>query len=561
MFLGEIYLKCKDTNLNSIFTAYLKQKMNRIVFAAIIIALVTSCGAVLQNSGLKNYQPKQKITEENLNDYQYDFIYLTKLVEEGYPLLDSVYPKEIRQNQETQIVTHLASVDNNTDFIIQVRKYLSTLKNQHTSAFIAQKDQTLYPYHVYISYDDWHLLNISTEYDSLLIGEKITEINGVPVSEIEKELIDYTFAENKINQQFELRRQNFYNKPKYLMEIGVISKLSDPLLLRFENNEKIEISPVTDETDITYFDISFKANPITKNKDKTYDYTIDKKQNYGYLQFNRLHDKIDIENAIGSYVKPWLQPMARAYVKRQFKKDKPSKQIADFYNPQYPVFKDFVWELIDSLNDNHVENLIIDLRNNPGGNYTLGVQLLYFLSDSEDLIGFKEYVFTSDISKEYFEEEFENLKKKYPEGVPERDLVLLESHENLMDEITDKNSNYFIPKNRPIFSGNIYILSNYRTGSAAAMLTTLFQDNGLATVIGTSVGNNPTGPTTYTPMVLPKTKSKVSIATSYLERPVKANGKIQIPDIWVEYTISDLIDGKDPFLEAALQQIKDKANK
>jgi hypothetical protein len=81
------------------------------------------------------------------------------------------------------------------------------------------------------------------------------------------------------------------------------------------------------------------------------------------------------------------------------------------------------------------------------------------------------------------------------------------------------------------------------------MLTTLFQDNGIGTVIGTSVGNNPIGATTYTPMKLPKTKAKISIATTYMERPIKEKGKIQIPDIWIEYTFSDFINGKDTYLE------------
>ena len=57
-----------------------------------------------------------------------------------------------------------------------------------------------------------------------------------------------------------------------------------------------------------------------------------------YFQFNKCHDKIDILEGIESYVKPWLQPLARAFVKRQFKKEKPSKLIASYYNPEYPVF-------------------------------------------------------------------------------------------------------------------------------------------------------------------------------------------------------------------------------
>jgi len=529
--------------------------MKRLPLLLLISLLLSSCGVFLQKTGVKNYSPKEKITHKGLNDYQYDFLYLSKLVEEGFPQLDSIFQKDEREIQIEQILSKLATVENNTAFIIQGRKYLSNLKNQHTNISLDQEFKEVYPYVIYISLEDWYLLNLSKQYDSLHIGKKIVEINGLGSREVEKRLIDFTLAENKINQQAEISDLQLYNKPEYLKEIGLVKDNSESLKLKFEDNSEIDLSLISTDNKVAVFDISFKENQITQYKNETYLYKLYKEDNFGYIQFNRCHDKVDILEGIESYVKPWLQPLARGYVKRQFNKDKPSKRIANFYNPHYPIFKDFVWEFIDSLNENKVENLIIDLRNNPGGNLTLGVQLIYFLTDKDTLKGFSEYAFTSDIYKKYFRKEYQKLKTKHPEGVPQRDLVLINSDLNLFSEITNENSNYFIPTTRPIFKGNIYILSNYRTGSAAAMLTTLFQDNDVGTIIGTSVGNNPIGATTYTPMKLPKTKAEISIASTYIERPKKEKGIIQVPDIWVEYSINDLINGKDPYLEAVKREI------
>jgi len=291
-------------------------------------------------------------------------------------------------------------------------------------------------------------------------------------------------------------------------------------------------------------------------KNKTYFYEMYPNQGFGYLQFNKCHDKIDILEGIESYVKPWLQPIARGYAERQFKKEKPSKRIAPYYNPRYPVLKDFVCELVDSLNHNKIKNLVIDLRNNSGGNLTLGIQLMYFLTNKDDLKGFSEYAYTSEIYKSYFPDEYAVLQKHHPEGISQKKLVLRENNYDLFYEVTDSTSQYYIQKERPIFKGNIYILSNYGTGSAAAMLTTLFQDNGIGKVIGTSVGNNPIGATTYTPMKLPKTKANVSIATMYLVRPNELKGKYQIPDYWIEYSMNDLTNGIDPYLEKVKELIK-----
>jgi len=537
-----------------------QNQMKRIIIALSIGIQLSSCGIFLQNQGIKNYKLKEDISQKGLNAYQYDFLYLSNLIEEGFPQLDSIFPKNEREKQVKQIMENLSTVDNNANFLAQARRYLSNLKNQHTTISLKHELKSVYPYVINISSDNWYLLNLPKQFDSLQIGKKIIKLNGVSIKDAEYSLINYTFAENKINQQAELCDEQLYNKPEYLKEIGVIKEVSDILKLEFDDQTVIELSPISTKRKIDLFDVSFKENSITKYHNETYFYTINKENNFGYLQFNECHDKVDILDFIETYVKPWLQPMATSYVKRQFRKEKPSNLLASYYNPKYPVFKDFVWELVDSLNNNNVENLIIDLRNNSGGNTTLGKQLMYFLTDNDTIKGFADFAFTSEMYKKYFKKEYQDLEKKYPAGVPQRDLVPTNSGENLFFDITDSASKYFIQKNRPIFKGNIYVLANYGTGSSAAMLTTLIQDNEIGKVIGTSVGNNPIGATIYTPMKLPKTKAEISIATSYMVRPKKGKGKIQIPDIWIEYTISDFINGKDPYLENVIKDIKEKAS-
>jgi hypothetical protein len=412
----------------------------------------------------------------------------------------------------------------------------------------------LYPFIIHISHNKWHLFNVDRKQDSIQIGKEIIKINGLNISEIEDRLLQFTFAENRISQQYELRNWQFYNKPKYLKEASIIEELNESIGITFADNSMMYIDPI-DKDKLNLFSIKIPPNEITKHQNVTYTYDVYPNQNFGYLQFNKCHDKIDILDGIESYVKPWLQPLARSYVKHQFKKEKPSNQITPYYNPKHPIFKDFVWELVDSLNEGNIKNLIIDLRHNPGGNLTLGIQLLYFLTNKTDVKGFTEYAYTSDIYKRYFPMDYEELEDRNPNGVPENKLVLKKENTNLFSDITNSKSKYYIPENRPTFKGKVYVIANYSTGSAAAMLTTLIQDNNVGTIIGTSVGNNPTGATTYTPMKLPNTNASISIATTYLERPNKLNGKIQIPDHWIEYSIKDLASGKDPYLEKIIELI------
>ncbi len=540
----------------------MKKRSIKIIAIIFIGITFSSCGIFLQKTGVKNYTFKEKIDKNGLNDYQYDFVYLSRLLEQGFPQIDSVFPKRERQNQKNEIINILSS-DNieKIDFIVQTRKFLSNFHNQHTNIYLKSEFRNVYPFIIHISYNNWYLLNIDRKQDSLYIGKKIIKINEIGINKIENKLFDFIFAENKINQQYEIQNAQLYNKPVYLKEINVIQEIDEKIKITFSDNTSIFIDPINSDKDIDLYKIKIPPNEITKRQNKTYTYKIYPNQDFGYLQFNKCHDKIDILEGIESYVKPWLQPVARNYVKRQFKKEKPSKQIAPYYNSEYPIFKDFIWELIDSLNNNSIKNLVIDLRNNPGGNLTLGIQLIYFLTSKTDLKGFTEYAYTSDIYKSYFPTEYNELKKMYPNGIPKNELVLKKENSNLFNEITNRKSKYYISKNRPIYKGNIYIISNYRTGSAAAMLTTLFQDNKIGTIIGTSVGNNPTGATTWTPFKLPKTKANISVATTYQVRPNKLNGKLQLPDYWIEYSVNDLITGKDPYLEKIMELIARNASR
>ena len=68
--------------------------MKKYLYIYLIICLIfISCGALLQKKGMKNFKSQTIIEDTNINDYQYDFIYLSNLLEEGFPNLDIIFPK------------------------------------------------------------------------------------------------------------------------------------------------------------------------------------------------------------------------------------------------------------------------------------------------------------------------------------------------------------------------------------------------------------------------------------------------------------------------------------
>ncbi len=496
-----------------------------------------------------------KIEEAGLNDFQYDFKYLTELLEIGFPKIDEAFPKEQRLDLKNKILDKLSGkdLDNNT-FKLELNRYLSKFNNSHTSINVKTKPNPMYPYIIYISHNKWFLLDIDKSFGDEQIGSEILQINGQNVENIEKELFTFIGAENKISRQAELRRIQAYRNPIYLKSIGLITSLTDELKITFEDNFALTLKPQK-ASGINFFNNSSLTNPITKPNEDIYSYKIYKEQGFAYLQYNAMYDKGEAIAGVKEYLKPWLQPLGYAYLSYMFRRNKATGALSGRYNPKHPVFKEFLEEMVKDINNTGIENLIIDLRYNNGGVPELGAELIYFLTDQAGLTGLDRYAVGSDFIRSYFSQVYSRLRKKYHSNLPEGKLLLYQDGSDLFKNIRDTSSRHYIPKDRSVFNGNIYVFARFSTGSAAAMLTTLLKDNGLATIIGTNVSNNPIGPTSLTWVKLPKTKFTGSIASTYFVRPNKDAGVLLEPDFWVEFSVEDFINGRDPFLDKALELI------
>jgi hypothetical protein len=522
---------------------------------------------MLINQGFKNYKSKIVKTSKykNANDFQQDLLYLDDLCANSFPNIDSVFPQHKRQLVVDSMMNLLSDKKVSQQmFSGYLCFYLSHFENQHTCLEKSGlTSNMLFPYLLYFLNEDWFLTNINQKYDSLLIGKKVIAINNNPVKEFEKSLVQYVFAENDISKRKAIFK--YINRPDLLKQWGIINQ-TDSISISFETGEKIWVKSVTHDSDIQ-FRISEKQillNPVTKYVNHHYNIILYPKQNYAYFQYNRCADQIDANETMPEYIKPWMIPFAKLYLNHNIKR-KNSKKVHGFVDVDRPIFKNYLKVMFDSIQNQGIGNLVIDLRNNPGGSALLCIQLLYYLTEREDLKDFRKMYSPSDFQKQMNQKKYNRFiqayqlknstnpekEKLYPYGFLNGDSLLFEKIEN-------NKSAYYIPKNRTVFKGKIIILANYGTGSAAAMFTALMQDNNIATIIGTSVSNNPIGASVLGPFKLPNSKYTGSIAHSYLIRPNPAKGKIQMPDYWIENSINDIFTGKDRLLDKAIELINVK---
>ncbi len=535
----------------------------RLLLGIIIIAFFSSCSTLIMNQGFKEYKSEILKSEEykSANKYQKDLLYLNDLCVNSFPEIESSFPESLRNEVVDSLFELLSSSVDENLFNGYLRYYLSHYNNQHTT-IRGLHSNNIFPYTLYPSMNGWYLSNINNGYDSLLIGEKVIMLNGIPIENIEGNLFKYVFAENYISKKNNIAE--FIRRPDLLKQFGVINQM-DSIQITFEEDKSIWVKSLNKSEDIRFYYKEYIQNPVAKYSDKNYNMSYYPEEDFAYFQFNNCFDLIDARETMSEYVKPWIVPFAKVYLNRLVKKKKiPKNDVGFKLDFDRPIFKDYLAQTFDSLRILGINNLIIDLRNNGGGSSLLCLQLLYHMTEREDLRDFSESFYVSDANKQLnkkryneFVKSFQHTNHKAPEKGKLYSNGLFNCDSLIFEEIKNIKSSYYIPKDRSVFKGEIIVLANSGTGSAAALTTTILKDNNIATIIGTCVGNNPIGATNYQPFKLPKSKLTGSVATGYLIRPNPENGIVFKPDYWVENSVSDIINGNDKYLEKALDFINE----
>ena len=182
-----------------------------------------------------------------------------------------------------------------------------------------------------------------------------------------------------------------------------------------------------------------------------------------------------------------------------------------FYGEKLPEFRKFVEESFSLLRESGIQKLIVDVRENGGGDpYAASILL-------------------SHLAREPI---------RYFGNVP--------GHEDLKQAI---------PPAKDAFSGDVYLLVDGFCGSTCGHFVSLVKYHGLAELVGTGTG------TTYFCSGSPKkftlrnTGINIAVGQSAFETYVSGmeKGKSIEPDFPFEQTLQDILEGKDALLEYALQ--------
>lgn len=221
----------------------------------------------------------------------------------------------------------------------------------------------------------------------------------------------------------------------------------------------------------------------------------------------------------------------------------------DFYSLYDSIFKE--------LNQKGTKDLILDLRNNEGGDGT-GEKLLTHLVTKP----YKHY--------EFIEEKFTGYPSVVDYLENGKDLFFIDSivyRTNLgMYRLKKEyyNYNHLLYEQKPNennYRGRLYVLINGASGSMASVVSTFLKDNDRAVFIGEESGGTMEGNTSlaYARLVLPNTKIRVEIPLTKTVHHVDfIKGRGVFPDYYITPKIEDILNGIDAELNFTLNLITSK---
>jgi len=208
-------------------------------------------------------------------------------------------------------------------------------------------------------------------------------------------------------------------------------------------------------------------------------------------------------------------------------------------------FRKFLKETFKQIKRQNVRNLIIDIRNNPGGNSQLGDEFLKYLTNKP----FLQYEKMDTKISAQFREQHSWAKRHYPRKK-------IGSIESLKGKLIK-------PRKNPLrFSGQIFILVGRKTASSAANFAQAVKHFEIGTLVGQETIDTPVNYGDCVPATMPNSGLKINIACKrFVCAGGKPDGRGVIPDYEVKQKPEDTAKGIDTVLQFTLDLIKRSSNK
>ena len=221
------------------------------------------------------------------------------------------------------------------------------------------------------------------------------------------------------------------------------------------------------------------------------------------------------------------------------------------------AMKTFMDKAMKNISKRGITNLIVDVRGNPGGWDTQGVELFTYLMKSDSPAYYYKRLHAVTDSSEFLK--YSDLSEEDRKKVKKELRAEADGTFTMREEYnTDLKLQYPKP-NR--FKGQVYILVNHRSASTTSEFIAVCKSNKVGILVGEESGGAYEGGNgaSFITMTLPHSKISVSTPLMYYQNavvPVALKGRGTIPDYEVPETVDDLLKGRDTVMEWVKERIR-----
>ncbi len=468
-----------------------------------------------------------------MNPYQDDFCLLTEKLADTHPNIWHAVGKAQIELEKERILALLADIEDDFQAKILYQQFVRNLKDGHTCLldFYGIREDR-FGIIIDKTGDDFYIKNVHTDYPEELIGQKIIEIAGQPALDVYQKMAVIICSDNIYGEE-KTFSNHFANSPSIYKRLGINDK--ECLTLLTENGTKVAIKTYTNPTFYPP-----KKEGFTKMTDNHFDYQI--KENICYFQYNACFDQQTSDYYRDSGM---------------FKGD-----ILDYFDKKAKEkggdFRDFLNRMFYDIDKEDIRHLIIDLRNNSGGNSSLNDQLLCcILEENQEISCGRVNRKVSSLVKECRPEQYNICMIDHDE----KDLPFFyngtQMKTNAIMFNNPESSFYFKAPFK--FKGQVYLLIGKSTFSSAAMLANVMSDNKLAITIGEATSGKPSHYGDALQFTLPNTGARVQVSYSEFYRPDESKNEEEAlyPDYLVLPDIKALhFEGVDTVFEKVVELTK-----
>jgi len=221
-------------------------------------------------------------------------------------------------------------------------------------------------------------------------------------------------------------------------------------------------------------------------------------------------------------------------------------------------YKSFLKKSMREIKRNNIQNLIIDIRGNGGGNSEYVHKTLKSFA-TEPFRQYEKMEVTNDKGFDFLE--YTNKRRIY--NLVYRHFSKEQNGTYIWKYFRGLKKTHYPSKKA--YKGNVYLLCDGATFSAATTLAALAHYHKRATIIGEETGGNyyVINASDFIEVTLPNTKIILRIPVVKITKAVSGFpfiGRGVIPDYPVNYIIQDIMNNEDPVLKQALKVIEKKVN-